>query len=145
MTESLKDLTIAVVGATGAVGNEFLRIMEQRHPDLPTLKLLASSRSAGRKMAVGSQELVVEEATEGSFDGVDIVFISASSEVSRRFAPVAVAAGAVVIDDGSAFRMDPGVPLVVPEVNGADLEMALRDILHPQLLHHSRGDGCPSP
>ena len=122
MTESLKDLTIAVVGATGAVGNEFLRIMEQRHPDLPTLKLLASSRSAGRKMAVGSQELVVEEATEGSFDGVDIVFISASSEVSRRFAPVAVAAGAVVIDDGSAFRMDPGVPLGVPEVNGADLE-----------------------
>jgi aspartate-semialdehyde dehydrogenase len=122
MTESLKDLTIAVVGATGAVGNEFLRIMERRHPDLPTLRLLASSRSAGRKLAVGGLELVVEEATDQSFDGVDIAFISASGEISRRFAPVAVAAGAVVIDDGSAFRMDAGVPLVVPEVNGADLE-----------------------
>lgn len=122
MTASLKNLTIAVVGATGAVGNEFLRIMEQHHPDLPTLKLLASSRSAGRKLNVAGRELVVEEATDQSFDGVDIVFISASSEVSRRFAPVAVAAGAVVIDDGSAFRMDEGVPLVVPEVNGVDLE-----------------------
>ena len=122
MTSSLKNLTIAVVGATGAVGNEFLRIIEQRHPDLPTLKLLASSRSAGRELAVAGRRLVVEEATERSFEGVDVAFISASSEVSRRFAPVAVAAGAVVIDDGSAFRMDEGVPLVVPEVNGADLE-----------------------
>ena len=122
MTASLKSLTIAVVGATGAVGNEFLRIMEQRHPELPDLRLLASSRSTGRRLAVGGRELMVEEATAQSFDGVDIAFISASNEVSRRFASVAVAAGAVVIDDGSAFRMVSSVPLVVPEVNGADLE-----------------------
>ena len=100
----MQDLTIAVVGATGAVGVEFLRIVENRYPSLPKLKLLASSRSAGKRMTVGGKELVVEEATEDSFDGVDLAFISANSEVSRRLAPAAVAAGAVVIDDGSAFR-----------------------------------------
>ena len=118
----MQDLTIAVVGATGAVGSEFLRIAEQRYAKLPKLKLLASSRSAGRRISVGGKELVVEEASEKSFDGVDVAFISASSEVSRRLAPAAVAAGAVVIDDGSAFRMEDWVPLVVPEVNGADVE-----------------------
>ncbi len=118
----MQDLTIAVVGATGAVGSEFLRIAEQRYPHLPNLKLLASSRSAGKRISVGGKELVVEEATEQSFDEVDVAFISASSEVSRRLGPAAVAAGAVVIDDGSAFRMEDAVPLVVPEVNGADVE-----------------------
>ena len=118
----MKDLTIAVVGATGAVGLEFLRIVEQRYSELPNLKLLASSRSAGKRMTVNGKELVVEETMDISFQGVDVAFISASSEVSRRFAPVAVAAGAVVIDDGSAFRMEENVPLVVPEVNGSDVE-----------------------
>ncbi|MDA1129251.1 MAG: aspartate-semialdehyde dehydrogenase [Chloroflexi bacterium] len=118
----MQDLTIAVVGATGAVGAEFLRIVETRYPSLPNLKLLASSRSAGKRISVGGKELVVEEATEKSFDGVDVAFISASSEVSHRLAPAAVAAGTVVIDDGSAFRMEDTVPLVVPEVNGADVE-----------------------
>ena len=119
---SVQDLTIAVVGATGAVGAEFLRIVETRYTSLPKLKLLASSRSSGKIITVGGQRLVVEEATEKSFDGVDVVFISASSAVSHKLAPVAVAAGAVVIDDGSAFRMDETVPLVVPEVNGIDVE-----------------------
>lgn len=118
----MQDLTIAVVGATGAVGAEFLRIVEQRYPQIPNLKLLASSRSAGKTIKVGGKELVVEEASEKSFDGVDVAFISASSEVSHKLAPAAVAAGAVVIDDGSAFRMVDTVPLVVPEVNGADVE-----------------------
>ena len=133
----MEDLTIAVVGATGAVGAEFLRIVEQRYGErryapgspkapvkngMPRLRLMASKRSAGKRIAVGGAELVVEEATEDSFEGVDIAFISASSAVSRQLAPHAVAAGAVVIDDGSAFRMDPAVPLVVPEVNGEDLE-----------------------
>ena len=128
----MEDLTIAVVGATGAVGAEFLRIVEQRYalgspkaPDrggMPRLRLMASRRSAGKRIVVGGEELVVEEATEDSFEGVDVAFISASSEVSRRLAPRAVAAGAVVIDDGSAFRMESNVPLVVPEVNGADVE-----------------------
>ncbi len=118
----MRDLTIAVVGATGAVGTEFLRIVEQRYTGLPNIRLLASSRSAGKRLAVGERELVVEETTEGSFAGVDIAFISVSTEVSRRLGPLAVAAGAVVIDDSSAFRMEEGVPLVVPEVNGDDIE-----------------------
>ena len=128
----MEDLTIAVVGATGAVGAELLRIVEQRYAPgsreapvkggMPRLRLMASKRSAGKRITVCGEELVVEEATEDSFEGVDVVFISASSEVSRRLAPHAVAAGAVVIDDGSAFRMEPNVPLVVPEVNGADVE-----------------------
>ena len=122
MTTSLKDLTIALVGATGAVGAEFFRIAEQRYSQLPKIKALASSRSVGKRLSVGGQELVVEEATEDSFAGVDIAFIAVTSEVSLRLAPAAVAAGAVVIDDGSAFRMRDDVPLVVPEVNGADVE-----------------------
>ena len=119
---SLNDLTIAVVGATGAVGTEFLKIVEQRHPRLRHLKLLASSRSAGRTMTVNGREYIVAETNENSFTDVDIAFISASTEISRYLGPIAVQAGATVIDDSSAFRMLPEVPLVVPEVNGADLE-----------------------
>ena len=118
----MQDLSVAVVGATGAVGTEFLRIVEQRYPVLPRIKALASSRSVGKRLPFGDRELVVEEATEESFAGVDIAFISVSSEVSLLLGPAAVAAGAVVIDDGSAFRMRDTVPLVVPEVNGADVE-----------------------
>ena len=118
----MQDLTIAVVGATGAVGAEFFRIMEQRYPQAHKFKLLASARSAGRTLTVNGRDFVVEETTEASFDGVDIAFISVSATVSLRFASAAVASGAVVIDDGSAFRMEPHVPLVVPEVNGADVE-----------------------
>ena len=118
----MKDLTIAVVGATGAVGTEFLKIIEGRYDDLPNIRALASARSAGRRLTVGGRELVVEETTERSFEGVDIAFISVSTEMSRKLAPLAVAAGAAVIDDSSAFRMDENVPLVVPEVNGEDVE-----------------------
>ena len=118
----VQDLTIAVVGATGAVGAEFLRIIETRYPNLPRLKLMASSRSAGKVIQVAGQGFTVGEATINSFEDVDVAFISASSAVSQQLAPAAVAAGAVVIDDGSAFRMDETVPLVVPEVNGCDVE-----------------------
>ncbi len=118
----LEGLNIAVVGCTGAVGATFFRILEQRYTALPRVRALASSRSAGKRLSLGSMELLVEETTEESFAGVDIAFISVSSDVSRRFAPAAVAAGAVVIDDSSAFRMMDDVPLVAPEVNGADVE-----------------------
>ena len=118
----MQDLTLGVVGATGAVGTEFLKIVESRYKQLPKIKALASSRSAGRRLKVGHQELVVEETTEASFADVDIAFISVTTEMSRHFGPIAVEAGAVVIDDSSAFRMDEDVPLVVPEVNGADVE-----------------------
>lgn len=122
LVKSLTDLNIAVVGATGAVGTEFLRIVEKRHPGLLRMKLLASSRSAGKRVTVNGHRFVVEQAADSSFQDVDIAFISVSTEMSRRLAPLAAAAGAVVIDDSSVFRMQSSVPLVVPEVNGEDVE-----------------------
>lgn len=118
----MHELSIAVVGATGAVGTQFLSILEKRYEKLPNIKLLASSRSAGKVLTVGGQEIVVQETTEGSFRDVDIAFIRVPTEVSRKLAPQAVMEGTVVIDDSSAFRMDETVPLVVPEVNGQDVE-----------------------
>ena len=118
----MKKVSIAVVGATGAVGREFLRVLEERRFPASHIQLLASHRSAGSRMRVNGQELVVEETTPDSFNGIDIAFISASTKVSGELAPLAVEAGALVIDDSSCFRMDPRVPLVVPEVNGQDVE-----------------------
>ena len=113
---------VAVVGATGLAGQEFLKIAVQRRFPIRGLRLLASSRSAGRRITVGEWEVEVEETTSRSFAGVDLAFFSATTEVSRQLIPAAVKAGAVVIDDSSAWRMEPDVPLVVPEVNAADLE-----------------------
>ncbi len=113
---------IAVVGATGAVGTVFLEILNQRPFPVESVKLLASPRSAGKRLNVRGDEVVVEETTPSSFDGIDIVFISVSGEVSRQLAPIAVKAGAIVIDDSSAFRMESLVPLVVPEINAEDLK-----------------------
>ena len=118
----MKDVSVAVVGATGAVGREFLRILEERRFPASYLKLLASRRSAGSSLRVNSQTLVVEETTPDSFNGIDIAFISVSSQLSGELAPIAVGAGALVIDDSSYFRMQDEVPLVVPEVNGEDIE-----------------------
>jgi aspartate-semialdehyde dehydrogenase len=112
---------VAIVGATGAVGIELLRCLESRGFPLRSLRLLASARSAGKTLDFRGQPLAVEELTERSFEGVDIALFSAGSGISKRFAPIAAAAGAVVIDNSSAFRMDPEVPLVVPEANGAAL------------------------
>ena len=118
----MKEVSIAVVGATGAVGRELLKILEQRQFPARQIKLLASSRSAGMRLQVMGQELIVEETTPNSFKGADIVFISVDTQLSGEFAPIAVNAGALVIDDSSYFRMRPEVPLVVPEVNGEDVE-----------------------
>jgi aspartate-semialdehyde dehydrogenase len=117
-----KLLNVAVVGATGLVGQEFLRIAMQRSFPMKGLHLLASGRSAGRRVAVGDWELEVEETTSKSFAGVDVAFFSATTEVSQQLIPAAVKAGAVVIDDSAAWRMEPDVPLVVPEVNADDLD-----------------------
>jgi aspartate-semialdehyde dehydrogenase len=108
---------VAVVGATGAVGREMLNVLDQRRFPVKRLVALASKRSAGHKMAFGGREVTVEELTPGSFKGVEIALFSAGASVAREFAPAAAAAGAVVIDNSSAWRMDPNVPLVVPEVN----------------------------
>mgnify|MGYP002621988188 CR=1 FL=1 len=113
-----KTYFVAVVGATGAVGEQIVRLLEERDFPLGGLKLLASARSAGRKMRFKDRELTVEEATPESFHGVDIALFSAGGDISRALVPHAVAAGAVCIDNTNAFRMDPDTPLVVPEVNG---------------------------
>ncbi|ARI77456.1 aspartate-semialdehyde dehydrogenase [Halobacillus mangrovi] len=113
---------VAVVGATGAVGQKMLETLEDRNFPINELKLLSSSRSAGSKMKYKEQELVVEEATPESFEGIDIALFSAGGSVSKKFAPEAVKRGAVVIDNTSAYRMAQDVPLVVPEVNEADIQ-----------------------
>ena len=112
----MKKYNVAILGATGAVGQEFLNLIEERNFPFAELKLLASKRSAGKKIQFMGKEYTVEEATESSFEGVDIALFAGGS-ISKIFAPVAVKAGAVVIDNSSTFRMDPEVPLVVPEVN----------------------------
>lgn len=117
---------VAIVGATGAVGVEMLGCLERRRFPLAELRLFASARSAGKTLKFRGEPLVVRELTEASFAGVDVALFSAGSAISKKFAPLAVRAGAVVIDNSSAFRMDPNVPLVVPEIN-------------PQKLREHRG------
>ncbi len=113
--------TVAIVGATGAVGEELIGCLERRGFPLGNLRLLASPRSAGRRLPFRGQEIEIEALGPASFTGVDIALFSAGAGVSRQFAPLAVAAGATVIDNSSAFRMEAAVPLVVPEVNAAAL------------------------
>ena len=108
---------VAIAGATGAVGTEFLKLLEARDFPMKSLRLLASSRSAGSKLKFRGENLEVEELTPKSFKGIDIAFFSAGGLRSKEFAPHAVDSGAVVIDNSSAFRMDEKVPLVVPEIN----------------------------
>lgn len=109
--------SIAIVGATGVVGREMLRVLEERAFPLRSLRLLASARSLGSSLFFSGQAVPVEEATESAFAGVDIALFSAGAAASRTLAPLAARAGAIVIDNSSAWRMDPDVPLVVPEVN----------------------------
>jgi aspartate-semialdehyde dehydrogenase len=108
---------VAIVGATGAVGVEFLRSLEERRFPIGKLKLLASPRSAGKAMVFAGKEVTVEALDENSFDGMDIAFFSASGAISRQYAPIAAKAGCTVVDNSSAFRMDPATPLVIPEIN----------------------------
>lgn len=114
-------LRVGVVGATGAVGREMLKTLEQRKFPATSVRALASSRSAGQEIPFRGEQLVVEELTEGSFQDMDLALFSAGGSTSEKFAPIAVRAGCVVIDNSSAWRMDPEVPLVVPEVNPDDL------------------------
>ncbi|MHB8414367.1 MAG: aspartate-semialdehyde dehydrogenase, partial [Acidiferrobacteraceae bacterium] len=110
-------LRVAIVGATGVVGTEFIKLLERRDFPLDSLTLLASPRSAGRMLSFRGQPLTVKTLTHDSFQDVDLAFFSAGASVSKEFCPSAAQAGALVIDNSSAFRMDPAVPLVVPEVN----------------------------
>ncbi len=110
------------MGATGAVGEEMLKILEQRNFPVDRLVLLASSRSVGKKYTFKGREISVEELKESSFEGIHVVLASAGGSVSKQFAPHAVKAGAIVVDNTSAFRMDPDVPLVIPEINAKDIK-----------------------
>jgi len=109
--------SLAIAGVTGAVGQEFLSILQQRNFPFDSCKMLASTRSAGKKLTFKGKEYTIELLTKDSFKGVDIALFSAGGQRSKEFAPAAVKAGAVVVDNSSAFRMDPEVPLVVPEIN----------------------------
>src|SRR3954470_3012407 len=111
------DPVVAIVGVTGAVGAEFIATMDKRGFRVGKLKALASARSAGKTVSFRGQDVVIEELTERAFEGVDIALFSAGGSISKKFAPIAVKAGAVVVDNSSAFRMDPNVPLVIPEIN----------------------------
>lgn len=125
----MKRPVIAVVGATGAVGQEILECLDQRGVPHRALKLLASARSAGKVIPFRGQSLVIEELTVDSFAGVDIALFSAGSGISKEFGPMAAKAGAIVIDNSSAFRMEDDVPLVVPEINGDEVLKATRGII----------------
>ncbi len=116
----MKNYTVAVLGATGAVGQEMIKILQER--DFPVGKLipLASARSAGKALSFRGTEVVIREAADDAFQGVDIVLGAAENDIARRFAPAIVRAGAVFVDNSSAFRLDPKVPLIVPEVNPED-------------------------
>ncbi len=117
MTENLQNYNVAIAGATGAVGGAMLDVLNRRNFPIKELRLLASARSVGKKITFKGQELEVELLSKDAFEGIDIALFSAGAERSLDFAPAAAAAGAVVIDNSSAYRMDPEVPLVVPEVN----------------------------
>jgi aspartate-semialdehyde dehydrogenase len=112
-----KNPTVAIAGVTGAVGAEFMACLNQRNFPVGKLKALASARSAGKTLEFRGDRIVIEELGEDSFEGVDIVLFSAGGGPAKKFAPAAVKAGAVVVDNSSAFRMDPEVPLVIPEIN----------------------------
>lgn len=113
---------LAIAGVTGAVGQEFLSILEQRNFPFESIKMLASSRSAGKKVVFKGKEYTVEEMTKDSFKDVDIALFSAGGSRSKEFAPIAAKDGCVVVDNSSAFRMAPEVPLVVPEINPQDIK-----------------------
>ena len=116
----MKRYNVTVLGATGAVGREMLKVLEERQFPVGELRCLASARSVGKKLPFAGREITVEEATDAAFGGADIVLGAAENEIARRFAPAIRAAGAVFIDNSSAFRMEDDVPLVVPEINPED-------------------------
>ncbi len=127
----MKGYDVAIVGATGLVGQEFIKVLVQRSFPMNSIRLLASDRSAGKKLFVNHQEIEVKETAPEAFKGVNIALFSAGAEVSRYFSPIAAQSGAVVIDNSSAFRMVPAVPLVVPEVNPEDVKLHKGIIANP--------------
>jgi len=122
---------VAVVGATGAVGVEMIKTLEKRNFPVGKLTLLASARSVGKKLKFRGEEVAVKELTKDAFTGIDIALFSAGGSISKEFAPIAAKAGCVVVDNSSAFRMDDAVPLVIPEINAADVKWHKGIIANP--------------
>ncbi len=120
--DDMKKYNVAILGATGAVGQEMLKVLGERNFPINNLKLLASKRSTGNLVEFNGKEYAVEEATESSFENIDVVLCAAENDISEKLSPAAVKAGAVVVDNSSAFRLYDDVPLVVPEVNGGDVK-----------------------
>ena len=118
----MKQYTVAVLGATGAVGQEMIKILQERNFPVGKLKPLASARSAGKTLKFRGEDVTIEEARDEAFEGVDIVLGAAENDIAKRFAPAIVKAGAVLVDNSSAFRLDPKVPLIVPEINPEDVK-----------------------
>ena len=118
----MKRYNVGILGATGAVGREMMKVLLERDFPIDELRLLASARSAGKTLPFGDRQITIQEATEDSFSGLDIVLGAAENDVARRFAPAIKASGAVFVDNSSAFRLDADVPLVVPEINPEDVK-----------------------
>jgi len=126
-----RNFHVAIVGASGAVGVEMIKTLEKRAFPVGRLTLLASAKSAGKTLQFRGEPVVIQELREDSFDGVDIALFSAGGGISLKFAPLAVKCGAIVVDNSSAFRMDPDVPLVIPEINAADIKKNRGIIANP--------------
>ena len=116
----MKQYKVGILGATGAVGREMMKVLEERKFPISELRLLASARSVGKKLPFCGKELTVQEATHDSFEGLDIVLGAAQNPIAKDMAPYIVKAGAVFVDNSSAFRMEPDVPLIVPDLNPED-------------------------
>jgi aspartate-semialdehyde dehydrogenase len=127
----MREYSVAIVGATGLVGQEFIKTLEQRNFPMSSIQLFASERSEGKKLLVGGEEVKVKEATAEAFRGIDIALFSAGAEISRHLSPIAAKSGATVVDNSSAFRMASSVPLVVPEVNPEDIKWHQGIIANP--------------
>ena len=124
-------MNVAILGATGAVGREMMKILAERSFPVEELRLLASPRSAGQKLLWQGRELTVQPAEDSAFEGMDVVLGAAENDIAKRFAPAIVKAGAVFVDNSSAFRMDPNVPLVIPEINPEDVRRHKGIIANP--------------
>jgi len=127
----MKEYNVAILGATGAVGREMMKVLAERKFPIRELHLLASARSAGTVLEWNGSPITVEEACDAAFEGMDIVLGAAENDIAKRFAPAIVKAGAVFVDNSSAFRMDPNVPLVVPEINPGDAKLHRGIIANP--------------
>ena len=127
----MKLYTVAILGATGAVGQEMLKILEERDFPIGKLVPLASARSAGKKLIYKGEEVTIQEVCAEAFQGVDIVLGAAENDIAEKWAPAIVAAGAVFVDNSSAFRLNPDVPLVVPEINPEDVKLNKGIISNP--------------